>query len=51
MPFQSKEQEDFMRINLPKIWREWVKKYGRFRSKRKSRKKSKSPTRRVKKRY
>lgn len=28
MPFKSAEQEIWMMINKPKIWKEWVKKYG-----------------------
>ena len=30
MPFKSKKQETWFRINEPKIWKEWVKSYGHF---------------------
>ena len=28
MPFRSPEQEIWMRINKPTLWRKWKKKYG-----------------------
>lgn len=28
MPFRSAEQEIWMMINEPKMWKEWTKKYG-----------------------
>lgn len=28
MPFKSVKQELAMRINAPKVWKAWVKKYG-----------------------
>jgi hypothetical protein len=28
MPFKSAKQEMAMKIRSPKVWREWVKKYG-----------------------
>ena len=30
MPFKSKEQERYLQINEPEIYRDWVEKYGRF---------------------
>jgi len=30
MPFKSKEQERYLQINEPEIYREWVEKYGHF---------------------
>lgn len=30
MPFKSRDQEVFLKINNPKLWREWVKKYGHY---------------------
>jgi hypothetical protein len=28
MPFKSKKQQDFLRINHPEIYKKWKKKYG-----------------------
>lgn len=28
MPFASPKQEMYMKIRMPKIWKNWVKKYG-----------------------
>lgn len=28
MPFKSLKQELYLRMNDPKLWKEWVKKYG-----------------------
>ena len=28
MPFKSKKQQDFLKINHPEIYRKWKKKYG-----------------------
>lgn len=28
MPFKSVKQELYMRKNTPKVWRDWVKRYG-----------------------
>ena len=28
MPFKSKKQKTFLKINKPKIYRKWKKKYG-----------------------
>ena len=28
MPFKSKKQKDFLKINKPKIYNRWKKKYG-----------------------
>lgn len=28
MPFATARQEMFMKIRMPKIWKDWVKKYG-----------------------
>ena len=28
MPFKSQRQEDFLKINKPKIYKKWKKKYG-----------------------
>lgn len=28
MPFSTAQQEIYMMINLPDLWKEWVKKYG-----------------------
>ena len=28
MPFRSKKQKDFLKINKPKIYNRWKKKYG-----------------------
>jgi len=30
MPFQSKKQEDYLRINNPDLHEEWVESYGHF---------------------
>ena len=30
MPFKSKEQERYLQINEPEIYRDWVEKYGHF---------------------
>ena len=30
MPFKSKEQEHYLRMNEPKIYREWMDKYGPY---------------------
>lgn len=35
MPFKSKAQEAYMRINHPKIYKDWVEKYGHYKGKRK----------------
>ncbi len=32
MPFKSKEQERYLQINEPEIYRDWVEKYGRFKA-------------------
>jgi len=29
MPFKSKKQRNWMRINKPKMYKEWLKKYGK----------------------
>ena len=29
MPFKSKKQKDFLKINKPKIYNRWKKKYGK----------------------
>jgi len=38
MPFKSKEQEIYLRINNPELYKEWVRKYGHFRGKKKKKK-------------
>ena len=30
MPFESKKQELWMRINKPQMYKEWVSKYGHY---------------------
>lgn len=35
MPFKSKKQMKWMFVNKPKIAKEWVAKYGAFKSKKK----------------
>lgn len=32
MPFKSKEQERYLQINEPEIYRDWVEKYGHFKA-------------------
>jgi hypothetical protein len=32
MPFKTKKQELWMRINKPKVYKKWVKKYGHHKS-------------------
>ncbi len=39
MPFKSKKQEIWMRINKPDLYRAWVKKYGHYGAKKKKRRK------------
>jgi hypothetical protein len=39
MPFKSKKQQDFLRINHPEIYKKWKKKYG-TKTKKTSKKKS-----------
>ena len=40
MPFKSQRQEDFLKINKPKIYKKWKKKYGgKVTPKKKSKKK------------
>lgn len=35
MPFKSKKQEKYMWAKLPKVAREWTKKYGTYKKKKK----------------
>ena len=41
MPFKSKKQEIYLRINNPELYKEWVRKYGHFSKSKKKKKKSK----------
>ena len=41
MPFKSKKQEIYLRINDPKLYKEWVRKYGHYSSKKKKKKSNK----------
>jgi hypothetical protein len=41
VPFKSKKQELWMRINKPALYKEWVEKYGHYKGKRKKKKKNK----------
>lgn len=30
MPFRSKDQETFLKLNKPKVYKKWKKKYGKY---------------------
>lgn len=51
MPFKSRDQEIWMRINKPELYKKWVAKYGHFKkSKRKKKKGVRRKSRRKTKR-
>ena len=39
MPFKSKQQETWMKINKPAMYKKWVKKYGHYKGKARRKKK------------